>query len=129
MQFCAIKPIVEKNIKKRLMCCCVITPLLHQGGDSLPRFNLGGEGGLLGTLRFLAYEKHMLDKTKVSSLVKTHILSFMTPLLFPRFLRETLSISFKMLKKGREHKNKMCFSTIRKTFVLSSICQKCQGSE
>ena len=47
----------------------------------------------LGTLTFLAY-----------ALVKTHILSFMTPPLFARFLRDTISIYFKMRKKGREHK-------------------------
>ena len=73
---------------------------------------------------------HMLDKTKVSCLVKTHILSFMTPSLFARFLRYTLYISFKLRKKGRGHnKIEMCIFTIRETFVLSSICQKCQGSE
>ena len=44
---------------------------------------------------------YMLDKTKVSCLVKIHILSFMTFPLFARFLRDTLSISFKMRKKGR----------------------------
>ena len=73
---------------------------------------------------------HMLNKTKVSPIVKTHILSCMTPPLFARFLRDMLSISFKMRKKGRGHKkNYMWVFTIRETFVLSSICQKCQGSE
>ena len=47
---------------------------------------------------------HILDKTKVFYLVKTHILSFMIPPLFAHFLRETFSISFKMRKKGRGHK-------------------------
>ena len=48
----------------------------------------------------------MLDKTKVSRLVKTHILFFMTLPLFARFLRDTLSISFKMRKKGKGTKKK-----------------------
>ena len=71
----------------------------------------------------------MVYKSNVSFLPKTHILLYMTLPLFARFLRDTLSISFKMRKKGRWNKNKMCVFTIRETFVLSSICQKCQGSE
>ena len=45
---------------------------------------------------------HMLDK-QVSRVVKTHISFFLTPPLFARFLRDTLSISLKMRKKGRGH--------------------------
>ena len=52
----------------------------------------------------LWYILHMLDKTKVFYLVKIHILSFMTPPLFARYLRDTIYISFKMRKKGRGHK-------------------------
>ena len=35
----------------------------------------------------------------------------------------------KCAKRGGGTKNKQCTFTIQKTFVSSSICQKCQGSE
>ena len=42
----------------------------------------------------------MVYKSNVSCFPKTHILCIMTPPLFARFLRDTLSISFKKRKKG-----------------------------
>ena len=51
---------------------------------------------------------HMLNKTKVSRLVKTHILCFKTLLLLACYLRDTISISFKMHKKGRGQKKIKC---------------------
>ena len=60
----------------------------------------------------------MLDKTKVFRIVKTHI------------LKEIESVSLKKrAKRGGVIKDKMCVFTILETFVLSSINQKCQGSQ
>ena len=70
---------------------------------------------------------HMFDKTKVFYLVKTHILSSLTRPLFSHYLRDTISISFKMRKKGRGHKDKMCVFTIRQNFCLIKQMQKMSG--
>ena len=72
---------------------------------------------------------HMLDKTKVSCLVKTHFLSFITPPFFARFWEMRSLTPLKCAKRGGSMKDKMCVFTIWETFVLSSICQKCQGSK
>ena len=42
-----------------------------------------------------------------SCLLKTHILSLMTPTFFVHFLRDTLSISYKKQKKGGGTKKKL----------------------
>ena len=70
---------------------------------------------------------HMLDNTKVSRMVKTHIFYFMPPPLFAHF-KESVSLK-KRAKRGGVIKDKMCILTKQETFVLSSICQKCQGTQ
>ena len=59
-------------------------------------------------------------------MVKTHI----SYPLFVHFKGGRERTSEKNAQKGEgAQKNKMCVFTIQETFVLSSICQKCQGSE
>ena len=71
----------------------------------------------------------MLDKTKVSCIVKTHILFFVPPPLFAHF-KEIESVSLKKrVKMGGVIKDKRCVLTKQEMFVLSSICQKCQGTQ
>ena len=72
---------------------------------------------------------HMLDKTKVSHMVKTHILSFMPPSLLAHFKGDRERISLKRAKSGGVIKDKMCVLTKQDTFVLSHICQKCQFTQ
>ena len=62
---------------------------------------------------------HILDKTKVFYLVKTHILSFMTRPIFARYLRDTISISFKMRKKGMGHKRLNVFFLTNEKLLFS----------
>ena len=64
---------------------------------------------------------YMLDKIQVFCMVKTHILSFMTPPLFVRFLRDMLSFSFKMRKKGRGHKKNVCFYLTRNFYFIKHM--------
>ena len=71
----------------------------------------------------------MLDKTKVSHMVNTHILSFMLPPLFAHFKGVRERISQKRAKKGGVINDKKCVLTKQETFVLSSICQKCQNTQ
>ena len=47
-----------------------------------------------------------------SCLLKTHILSLMTPTFFVHFLRDTLSISYKKQKKGRGHQEKVALGPL-----------------
>ena len=59
-----------------------------------------------------------------------HTFYVLWPLPFLSVFREIRSLSpLKCAKRGGGIKDKMCVFTIRETFVLSSICQKCQGSE
>ena len=62
----------------------------------------------------------------MSCIYKIQILSFVTPTLIARILGDCIYL-LKYAEKGRNHK--MCVFTIRETFVSSSICQKCQGTQ
>ena len=71
--------------------------------------------------------RHMFDKTKVSRMIKIHILSFMVLTFFARILY-MLSPKIRA-ERVRVIKDKICIFIIRETFVLSSICQKCQHTQ
>jgi hypothetical protein len=57
-------------------------------------------------------------------MVKTHILLFVASTLFARILRDICNL----LRVG-VIKDKIYILKIQDTFVLSSICQKCQGTQ
>ena len=63
----------------------------------------------------------MLEKSKVSSIFKIQILSFMTPTLFAHILGIA---DISQNKRVGVLKDEMCVLTIQETFVLSSICKK-----
>ena len=64
----------------------------------------------------------MLDKTKVSCMVKKHSLLFMAPTLFARILRDICYISPKIrVKRIGVKKDKICILKIQDT--------KCQGTQ
>ena len=63
-------------------------------------------------------------------LIKQKFLVSFMPLPFLSVFKEICSLSpLKCAKRGGGTKDKMCVFTIRETFVFSSICQKCQGSQ
>ena len=63
----------------------------------------------------------MLDKTKVSCMVKTHILSFMPPPLFAH-LKELESASLKKrAKKGGVINDKKCVLDVQKLLLLCTL--------
>jgi hypothetical protein len=66
----------------------------------------------------------MLDKTKVSRMVKTHILSLVPPPLFAHFKGDREHISLKTLKKGRGIKDTRNFCFIKHMPKMSGFPNK-----
>ena len=70
----------------------------------------------------------MLDKTKVSRMVKTQIF-FLWPLPFCAYFERYMQSPKIRAKRVGVIKDKICILKIQDTFVLSSICQKCQVTQ